>query len=79
MFQYVSTVQCALFMCHDLRALYLFKESTPFYLLAKTRAFCLESTVLFIPKVVTIFQETFDVFGLFLKMFRHFRKQHVCS
>ena len=55
MFQNVGKVQCALFLCHDLRALYLFKEFMPFYLLAKTRAFCLESDVLLFPKVVTIF------------------------
>jgi len=35
MFQHPDTVQCALFMCQDLRALYLFKKSTPIYLLAR--------------------------------------------
>ena len=54
MFQHPDTVQCALFMCQEFRALYLFKESTPFYLLAKTRTFCTESVVLLFPKVVTI-------------------------
>jgi len=34
MFQHLGTIQCALFMCHDLCALYLIKESTPIYLLA---------------------------------------------
>jgi len=35
MFQHLGTVQCTLFMCLGLRALYLIKEFTPYFLLAK--------------------------------------------
>ena len=50
-----GTFQCALIMCHALCELYLFKESTLIYLMAKTRVFFLESAVCLFPKVVTIF------------------------
>ena len=35
MFQHLGTVQCAMLMCLGLRVLYLIKESTPYFLLAK--------------------------------------------
>jgi len=53
MFQHPSTVQCALFEWLDFRELYIFKEITPYFLLAKTRACCPESTVLLFSKVVS--------------------------
>jgi len=53
MFQHPGTVQCALFEWLGFRDLYLFKETTPYFLLAKTRAFCPESAVLLFPKVVS--------------------------
>jgi len=52
-FQHPGTVQCALFMCEVIRALYLIKESTPYFLLAKQHAFCTESDGLLFPKVVS--------------------------
>jgi len=55
MFQHPSTVQCALFVCKVLRALYLFKESTPIFLLAR-RVLCVQNQLgdLFL-KVLSIF------------------------
>jgi len=35
MFQHLGTVQCAMFMCQVIHALYLIKESTPYFLLAE--------------------------------------------
>jgi len=52
MFQHSDTVQCALFVWLTFRKIYLFKESTPYFLLAKLRAFCTESDGLLFPKVV---------------------------
>jgi len=53
MFQHPGTVQCALFEWLVFRKLYLFKETTPYFLLAKTHAFCPKSVVLLFPKVVS--------------------------
>jgi len=53
MFQHPGMVQCALFEWFGFRELYLFKETTSYFLLAKTRAFCPESAVLLFPKVVS--------------------------
>jgi len=39
MFQHHGTIQCALFICLVVHALYLIKESTPYFLLAKQRVF----------------------------------------
>jgi len=52
-FQHLGTVQCALFEWLGFRELYLFKKTTPYFLLAKTRAFCPESAVLLFLKVVS--------------------------
>jgi len=78
MLQHPGTVQCALFEWLGFRELYLFKKITPYFLLAKMRAFCPESTILLFPKVVSTILETLDVFGLFLKMFLLFRSYHIC-
>jgi len=53
MFQQLGTVQCALFEWLGFRELYLFKETMPYFLLAKTHAFCPESAVLLFPKIVS--------------------------
>jgi len=53
MFQHPGTVQYALFEWLGFRELYLFKETTPYILLAKTHAFCPESALLLFPKVVS--------------------------
>jgi len=48
MFQHPGTVQCALFEWLGFRELYLFKETTPYFFLVKTRAFCQELVVFII-------------------------------
>jgi len=53
MFQHFGTVQCALFEWLGFCELYLFKETTPYFLLVKTRAFCPESAVLLFPKIMS--------------------------
>jgi len=53
MFQHLGTVQSALFEWHGFRELYLFREITPYFLLAKTHVFCPDSAVLLFPKVVS--------------------------
>jgi len=39
MFQHPGKVQCDMYMCHVLRTRFIFKESTPYFLLVKLRVF----------------------------------------
>jgi len=71
MFQHPGRVQCALHICHVLRTLYLFKESTSYFLLAKLRAYYTESDGLLVPKVVSTIDKCAKVI-YFMCYFRHF-------
>jgi len=51
-FQHLGTVQYSMFEWLGFRELYLFKETTPYFLLAKTRVFCPKSAVLLFPNIL---------------------------
>jgi len=55
MFQHPGTVQCAMFLCLDVRALYLIKESTSLFLAGQATRYLFRINCVFIPKGVTIF------------------------
>jgi len=61
MFQHPGKVQCDLYLCLNLRTRFIFKESTPYFLLVKLRVFSLESEHLLFPERVLSTKETLDV------------------
>jgi len=52
MFQHPGMVQCALYLALFYARIYLFKESTPYFLLVKLHVFSTESNRLWFPEGV---------------------------
>ena len=61
MFQHPGMLQCVLYIALFYARVYLFKESTPYFLLVKLHVFSTESEHLLFPEGVLSTKETLDV------------------
>ena len=77
-FQHPGTVQCALFVWLGFHALYLIKETTPYFLFTKYRIFVQNQLADLFLKYRQYFRDLWWCVWRFLKMFLLFRSYHIC-